>query len=91
MLAASKLFSDQCLVQFGKGHEVASELLVVHALVTGNSGMVTFWEVQHGAMPAKRHACHAVPSGGHSALTVTVPPMQRAVPTTPCILVGAVP
>jgi hypothetical protein len=60
-------------------------------LVTGNSGMVTFWEAQHATMPTKRHAYHAAPSGRCSALTVTAPPMQHATPTTLCILVGTVP
>jgi hypothetical protein len=60
-------------------------------LVTGNTGTVTFWEVQHAAMPAKRHAYHATPSGRYSALMVTVPPMQNALPTTPCLLVGMAP
>jgi hypothetical protein len=45
------------------------------ALVTGNSGTVTFWEAQHAAAPTKRHACHAVPSGRCSAQTVTMPPI----------------
>jgi hypothetical protein len=43
--------------------------------VTGNSGTVTFWEVQHAAVPTKRHACHAAPSGRCSAQTVTAPPI----------------
>jgi hypothetical protein len=59
-------------------------------LVTGNPDIVTFWEVWH-AVPTKCCTYHAMPSGRHSALTVTVPPMQHATPTTLHILVGAVP
>jgi hypothetical protein len=44
-------------------------------LVTGNTGTVTFWEVWCAAAPTKRCTYHAMPSGGHSALTVTVPPI----------------
>jgi hypothetical protein len=43
-------------------------------LVTGKTGVVTFWEAQHAAMPTKCHAYHAISSGRHSALTVTMPP-----------------
>jgi hypothetical protein len=50
-------------------------LLEMSALVTGNTGAVTFWEVQHAAAPTKCCAYHAMPSGRHSTQTVTVPPI----------------
>jgi hypothetical protein len=49
--------------------------LALVTLVTGNTGTVTFWEAQHAAVPTKCYAYHAMPSGGHSAQTVTVPPI----------------
>jgi hypothetical protein len=43
--------------------------------VTGNTGTVTFWEVQHATAPTKRYAYHATPRPGrHSAQKVTAPP-----------------
>jgi hypothetical protein len=51
------------------------DMFTSDTLVTGNTGTVTFWEAWHATMPAKRCTYHAMPSGRHSAQTVTMPPI----------------
>jgi hypothetical protein len=79
-MSSKKQKNDDC-PELSKKPQHAASFCVVSprnqspSLVTGNTGTVTFWEAWHAAVPAKRCTCHAVPSGGCSALTVTAPPI----------------
>ena len=77
MTRCSAVFGGTSYHDFKKVEEQGS-LMDAHpkrTLVTGNSGVVAFWEAWGPPMPAKPCTSRAMPSGRCSAQTVIMPPI----------------